>query len=166
LRIDFIPFTVFGNETPLWADKSDVASLRKVATLCGAQIARYNRNIKKREINQMDRTVIRKRRSACACILSQQSILAAESMSRVSSSDSGPIGAGSLSDHMVQCERRFIEQALHANAGRIGESAVALGISRKSLWEKMKRLNLRRKHPDAANDSAAFPFVVPKTEHS
>jgi DNA-binding NtrC family response regulator len=116
----------------------------------------------------MDRTVIRERkhRSESACILSKQSMLAAEPMLRVPLSDSDPIRAESLSDYMYQCERRYIEQALQADAGRIGESAAALGISRKSLWKKMKRLSLWRKHVDAANDNAAFPFVVPRTKHS
>jgi hypothetical protein len=51
LRIDFIPFTVFGNVIPLLADKSGAASLMGVAAPGGAQIARCNREIKKREIN-------------------------------------------------------------------------------------------------------------------
>ena len=52
------------------------------------------------------------------------------------------MNAESLSDHMYDCERRYIEQVLKNNAGRIGKSAAALGISRKNLWAKMKKLCL------------------------
>ncbi len=37
-------------------------------------------------------------------------------------------------------EREFIRQALQRHDFQIGVTADALGISRKSLWERMKRL--------------------------
>ena len=52
------------------------------------------------------------------------------------------INAKSLSDYMYDCERRYIDQVLKDNAGRISKSATALGISRKNLWAKMKKLRL------------------------
>jgi DNA-binding NtrC family response regulator len=47
---------------------------------------------------------------------------------------------GSLGDYLNQCERKYLENRLIANAWRIGETATSLGIGRKSLWEKMKKL--------------------------
>jgi DNA-binding NtrC family response regulator len=48
----------------------------------------------------------------------------------------------SLSDYLFNCERSYIDKVLCAKGGRIGDTAAALGISRKRLWGKMKRLNL------------------------
>lgn len=45
-----------------------------------------------------------------------------------------------LEIYLSQCEKRYIADALRTNAGRIGVSAEKLSISRKSLWERMKRL--------------------------
>jgi two-component system, NtrC family, response regulator HydG len=51
-------------------------------------------------------------------------------------------GSGDLHDYLRACERAFIEKALAAHDGRIGQTADALGISRKNLWERMKRLDV------------------------
>jgi DNA-binding NtrC family response regulator len=45
-----------------------------------------------------------------------------------------------LDSYLSHCEKRYIEDALRTNAGRVGVSAEKLGISRKSLWERMRRL--------------------------
>jgi len=47
-----------------------------------------------------------------------------------------------LSDYLRRCERAHIVQALEANAGHMARTAESLGISRKNLWEKMKKLGL------------------------
>ncbi|WP_018989288.1 sigma-54-dependent transcriptional regulator [Aromatoleum toluclasticum] len=47
-----------------------------------------------------------------------------------------------LVDHLQQCERDYILRVLDEHGGRIGDSAAALGISRKTLWDKMKKLGL------------------------
>ena len=47
-----------------------------------------------------------------------------------------------LADHVAASERRRIIEALAANQGRIAETALQLGISRKNLWEKMKKLDM------------------------
>lgn len=49
----------------------------------------------------------------------------------------------SLSAHVAVSERRHIVEVLTANNGRIAETAAQLGISRKNLWEKMKKHNIR-----------------------
>ncbi len=49
-----------------------------------------------------------------------------------------------LSDYVAQSERRYINQALERCEGHLGNTALTLGISRKNLWEKMKKLGLSR----------------------
>lgn len=49
-----------------------------------------------------------------------------------------------LAAYLATAERDWIEQTLHRYAGRIGETARVLGISRKNLWEKMKKLGIDR----------------------
>lgn len=44
-----------------------------------------------------------------------------------------------LSEYLRRCESDFIKNALKAHEGKVMQTAQALGISRKSLWEKMKR---------------------------
>ncbi len=48
----------------------------------------------------------------------------------------------SLVDYLRACERRYIRDALNQHHGRIAETAAHLGISRKNLWEKMKKLGV------------------------
>jgi len=50
-----------------------------------------------------------------------------------------------LGDYLGDKEREYIEIALEAHGGRIGETAAILGISRKNLWEKMKKLGIQEK---------------------
>ena len=49
---------------------------------------------------------------------------------------------GPLGDFLAQQEREYIAAALAQHEGRIADTATALGISRKNLWEKMKRLGI------------------------
>jgi DNA-binding NtrC family response regulator len=44
--------------------------------------------------------------------------------------------------HLQACERRYIESALRANRWRMAETATALDISRKNLWEKLRKLGI------------------------
>ncbi|WP_462320567.1 sigma-54-dependent transcriptional regulator [Halochromatium sp.] len=53
-----------------------------------------------------------------------------------------------LETYLAGCERRYIERALEVNAGRIVQTAERLGISRKSLWERMRRFGLKRSGSD------------------
>jgi transcriptional regulator with PAS, ATPase and Fis domain len=41
-----------------------------------------------------------------------------------------------LNDYLAACEREYITEVLARHDGRIGDSAAALGISRKNLWER------------------------------
>ncbi|HEX6704865.1 MAG TPA: sigma-54 dependent transcriptional regulator [Albitalea sp.] len=51
----------------------------------------------------------------------------------------------SLSDHLETSERAFLIATLRDFGGAVGEAATRLGISRKTLWEKMKRHGIDRR---------------------
>lgn len=79
-----------------------------------------------------------------ACILSQQNVLTAELLF-----DEVPMSLPekfqnieSLNEYLHACERKFIQNILRSHGGHILETATALGISRKNLWEKMKKLEI------------------------
>ena len=54
-----------------------------------------------------------------------------------------PAADGNLGAYLQECERNYIGQALILNGGHIAHTAESLGISRKSLWEKMRKLGLQ-----------------------
>jgi DNA-binding NtrC family response regulator len=47
-----------------------------------------------------------------------------------------------LGDYLQACERDYIRRALGECDGRIAETAGMLGISRKNLWQKMRKLGM------------------------
>jgi transcriptional regulator with PAS, ATPase and Fis domain len=51
-------------------------------------------------------------------------------------------GDSTLADYLQRCERYFILKTLERHGWQIGASAKVLGISRKSLWERMRRLDI------------------------
>ncbi len=78
-----------------------------------------------------------------ACIMSPSEWLTPEALFPDAVSAPPPDDSpASLADYMRECERRFIRSALEASAGQIGQTAEQLGISRKNLWEKMKKLGM------------------------
>lgn len=77
-----------------------------------------------------------------ACILDGSPVLSALALCGRGEAASGG-SSRSLADHVAASERRHIVEALAANAGRIAETAQQLGISRKNLWEKMKKHDIR-----------------------
>lgn len=56
-------------------------------------------------------------------------------------------GESTLGEYLQRCERYFILETLDRHGWQIGNTANALAISRKSLWERMRRLGI------AANDT-------------
>ena len=79
-----------------------------------------------------------------SCILSQQTELSAELLFEdipVVPEESFST-LESLSEYIQACERKYIANCLHINEGHIAETAASLGISRKNLWEKMKKLGI------------------------
>jgi DNA-binding NtrC family response regulator len=80
-----------------------------------------------------------------ACILFPDGPLTARNLlgdAQVAPAAGPAAGAATLSSYLEAKEREFIEQALVAKDNRIAETAAALGISRKNLWEKMKKLGI------------------------
>ena len=52
--------------------------------------------------------------------------------------------ASSLSDHLDRSERAYLVSVIQECDGAVGEAATRMGISRKTLWEKMKRHGIDR----------------------
>lgn len=81
-----------------------------------------------------------------ACVFSQSPMLTPEDLCggawKRLTTGLGAQEEQSLSDYIHQCERDYIRRALSDNNGKIADTASALGISRKTLWEKMRRLGL------------------------
>ena len=48
----------------------------------------------------------------------------------------------SLNDYLSACERTYVLRALERHEGQITNTAADLGISRKNLWEKMRKLGI------------------------
>lgn len=80
-----------------------------------------------------------------ACILSSAATLepAALFESWPNSAREQARAADTLDQYIRDCERGYIQQALQRCQGQIGNTAAYLGISRKNLWEKMKRLQIQ-----------------------
>jgi DNA-binding NtrC family response regulator len=78
-----------------------------------------------------------------ACILSERVVIEPQDLFESPNPDpavSPKEGESSLSDYLQRCERYFIAETLERHGWQIGATARALGISRKSLWERMRRL--------------------------
>jgi transcriptional regulator of acetoin/glycerol metabolism len=67
-----------------------------------------------------------------------------------------PCSPRSLSDHLETSERTFLVATLQELGGAVGEAANRLGISRKTLWEKMKRHGIDRQQLRAAAEQEAL----------
>ena len=89
-----------------------------------------------------------------ACILSTKPVLSAETLfGSIGDGDHGEASPtepiDSLNDYLQACERKYIEEALAIHNRRIGDTAASLGISRKNLWQKMKKLQINAADDDA-----------------
>ena len=71
-----------------------------------------------------------------------------------------PAAATSLSEHLDRSERAYLVSVVQACDGAVGEAASRMGISRKTLWEKMKRHGIDRQQPDRrlSPELAVQPF--------
>jgi len=79
-----------------------------------------------------------------ACILSSQAVLTPAALfggMQEPEPEAEP-EMTSLNDYLGSYERQYIEQILKSKQGRIADTAAVLGISRKNLWEKMKKLGI------------------------
>lgn len=82
-----------------------------------------------------------------ACILSSSPLLEAEAFFSGSIDDSkaGESISESLADYLMACERDYLLMTLERHNNHMTHAAEALGITRKTLWEKLKRLNIKTK---------------------
>lgn len=80
-----------------------------------------------------------------ACILSPNHELSAEDMLDQENSATGQTAAqpGDLNQYLHAREREHIVDALARHQWHMGQTAEELGISRKNLWEKMKKLGIQ-----------------------
>lgn len=81
-----------------------------------------------------------------ACILSHQEVLGPRELANVGEDASEIDEQLQLREAMERYEKSLLGEALELHEWRILETAQSLGISRKSLWEKMRRYGI--KHPD------------------
>ena len=79
-----------------------------------------------------------------ACILSPGPVLGADAFFG-EGQDVGAEAPASrpLADYLMDCERDYLRMVLDQHGGHMTHSAEALGITRKTLWEKMRRLGLQ-----------------------
>lgn len=84
-----------------------------------------------------------------ACILSNQDVLDHDAFFDESAAcTSEPASTKDLNQYLRECERNHILLALDAQEWHLTHTAEALGISRKNLWEKMKKLEIQSKRVD------------------
>jgi two-component system response regulator HydG len=92
-----------------------------------------------------------------ACLLSPDAVLGPEALFEDWPQDAAAQAraTGTLDQYIRECERSYIQHALLHCHGQIGQAARHLGISRKNLWEKMKRLQIQAPHADGPETRAA-----------
>lgn len=80
-----------------------------------------------------------------ACILSPGPALGAEAFFADGFDAGKPDEAvsPSLAEYLMECERDFLRMTLNRHKGHMTRTAEALGITRKTLWEKMRRLGIQ-----------------------
>ncbi|MHB1292330.1 MAG: sigma-54-dependent transcriptional regulator [Sulfuricella sp.] len=81
-----------------------------------------------------------------ACVLSEGRVLSPDAVfDRAAQTEAQSAkGLSSLGDYLAESERQFILDMLEKHDWQIQICASALGISRKNLWQKMRRLNISR----------------------
>jgi DNA-binding NtrC family response regulator len=81
-----------------------------------------------------------------ACILSGGPLLEAEAFFGDGiGEDAGRPASESLADYLMACERDYLTMSLERHGNHMTHAAEALGITRKTLWEKLRRLGLKAK---------------------
>jgi DNA-binding NtrC family response regulator len=79
-----------------------------------------------------------------ARVLARQPLITPELLFDDSPPETGDTPDLALGDWIANQERGYIQRALEANDWRVQDTAKLLCISRKTLWEKMKRLEIQR----------------------
>ncbi len=83
-----------------------------------------------------------------ACILTASDGLSEDDFDTLSSSDhlQSKRHPTELKERLSHFEQQLISEALERNDYQINATADELGISRKSLWQKMKKMGIKRQH--------------------
>jgi len=80
-----------------------------------------------------------------ACILSPESCINADIFSEaIGDKLNTEMTGNGLKEHLKHYEEQIIKDALKRHEYQINETAIELGISRKNLWEKMKKFNIEK----------------------
>ncbi len=89
-----------------------------------------------------------------ACILSSNERLSVDDLFADGGIDQAtlPQPDADLNGYLQACERRYIFNALNLHGWHMGQTATALGISRKNLWEKTKKLGIAAADKDPTGD--------------
>jgi len=74
-----------------------------------------------------------------ACVLAEGPLLTPEMLFGKDAANVDVAPSKTLGDHLASHERDYILRALDARDWQIQATASLLGISRKNLWEKMKK---------------------------
>ncbi|MDD5175077.1 MAG: sigma-54 dependent transcriptional regulator [Sterolibacterium sp.] len=82
-----------------------------------------------------------------ACVLSEKRQLLPESLFEEMPL-ALPATNETLAEHLNNFERQYISRVLAAHNGHVTHAAETLGISRKNMWERMKRYGIQRKGDD------------------
>jgi DNA-binding NtrC family response regulator len=79
-----------------------------------------------------------------ACILSRTAMILPEACFEESVNPQTAEAAvrGNLGEYLQECERRYIAAEFERQGRQVMRTAEALGISRKNLWEKMRKLGI------------------------
>ena len=83
-----------------------------------------------------------------ACILSSGPLLGAEAFfggSLDGEMATEQLESESLTEYLMACERDYLLLILERHDGHMTRAAEALGITRKTLWEKLRRLGIKAK---------------------
>lgn len=83
-----------------------------------------------------------------ACILSAGPLLGAEAFFGGNLDGEVETAQGSsesLAEYLMACERDYLSLILERHGGHMTNAADALGITRKTLWEKLRRLGIKAK---------------------
>jgi DNA-binding NtrC family response regulator len=78
-----------------------------------------------------------------ACVLSPRAELDASDLFERPTAGAAGSGLPTLDAFVADAEREYLQAVLTRFGGKVGQAAAALGISRKTLWEKTRRHGLR-----------------------
>ena len=90
-----------------------------------------------------------------AVALGRQALITADDLfpEELSSPPPPVTPATSLSEHLDRSERAYLVSVVQECDGAVGEAAARMGISRKTLWEKMRRHGIDRQQFERERDS-------------